>query len=604
MLIPHKYGLHFPQQIDEMALELYCFRTNASKRGRYFHLRNFYKIVDPDMEWNPWLEDMMQTFCDDDYATKIGDTVFRSVSLVGCAGSGKTFAAGRFAWVWWLAQPDASIVILTSTTKDMISRRVWPVIQDCYHTARRTIARKHNISEEDINCGRLLDSEKILCASKGDRKHSISALAVKDGQTSKAEANLRGQHAPRILVVIDEANQTPEAIFGTIPNLRKACQDFMLIVVGNPESRLDAHGKCCAPVNGFGSRTHNQIKWKTRGVPEWQIEPGICLQFRGELSPNVKAGRTVHKHIYSWEDYQATLRHDTVRDLRFFAHNAGDWAPEGFLATVFNETMAERCNLSGSMIFHSKATPISFLDPGFGGDKCVQKIAKLGDIDATGKLGLLVIKSIDLVLDPSSKDDFEHQIARQAIVHCKEHNVSPEHFGIFSTGTGRGAASVLYSDWSDAILKVEEGGLPSELPASSTDSRASCDIYDRKVTELWFSAREFALGGQIAGLDNETIVQLCAREYDLTGKPAKYRVETKDKLKPKLGRSCDDADCLVGLIELARVRFGAVAGGAYSERLEAQSQEPDSHSRLLDNLVETTDYSDENERQWLLADSA
>ncbi|MBA3357414.1 MAG: hypothetical protein H0U18_16040 [Pyrinomonadaceae bacterium] len=552
-----KYGYAFNGEMMPLHIELMTFKL-GSVEGKFYHMKKVLAITMPDLQWNDWLERQISTFCDDSYAYKSGDTIFRNISLVGCASAGKTFSAGIYAYHWWLADPSKSIAILTSTTKEMIGRRVWPVIQGCHHNFKRNASKHFKVQEDKMPCGNLVDSKKILSATKGDEKHAISAIAVRDGETSKAEANIRGQHAERILVMIDEANKTPEAILGTIPNLRKGCKDFTLIVIGNPESRLDPHGKCCEPVQGFSSRKPGSISWRTKGVPEWQIEPGICLQFRGDESPNVKAGKTEHPKIYSFEDYKATLRDGVRNTLRYWVMDAGEWPPDGFCNTIFNETMVETCKLRERRTFRSSATAISSLDPAFGGDGCVQKIAMLGDLD-DGRQAMHVTASYEIPLDPSSPDDYEHQIARSVVANCARHGVSPENFVMDATAIGRGVASVLFTDWSNRILKTEFGGSASELPASNDDRRQARDVYDRKVTELWFSTREFALAGQLGGLDTQTIMEFCGREYEMVGK--KYKLEAKEECKVRLHRSPDNADAVTLLVELARVRHGAVGGG-------------------------------------------
>lgn len=553
-----QYNLKLSEKLDGFQLEKHCFLNGGTNQTKFYHLQMMMGYTLPDLVWNEWLERQLSTFCDESYAKKDGRMIFRNVSMVGCASAGKTFSAGLYAYHWFMADPFDSIVILTSTTKEMIGSRIWPIIQYCYGNTKLNLAKVYNTTPERIDNGNLVDSKKMLQAVKGNEKNTIKAIAVRDGETSKAEANIRGQHAKRILVVVDEANKTPEAIFGTIPNLRTGCEDFTIITIGNPESRLDPHGKCCEPTHGFSSRPPGCVSWKTKGVVDWQIEPGICLQFRGDDSPNVKAGKTLHPHLYTYEDYQASFREGVRKTLRYWVMAAGEWAPDGFCNTVFNETMLEGAGLRKPLIFRSKSTPISFLDPAFGGDSCVQKVALLGDLE-DGRTGINITASYEIELDQNTKEDYEHQIARQVKANCLRHGVEPYNFGLDSTAIGRGVASILYTDWSTQILKLEFGGRPSDLPASADDRRPACEVYDRKVTELWFSAREFALGKQLGNLDDKTIIQACGREYDMVGK--KYRLETKEDCKVRMKRSPDDMDALCGLVAIARTRHGALGGG-------------------------------------------
>ncbi|MBM2845748.1 MAG: hypothetical protein HW407_1060 [Bacteroidetes bacterium] len=258
-----KYGLEAETAYNLWEVEKWCFLTGKCE-SRFYHLREMIRMTMPGLEWNEWLERQMGAYCEDSYAHKIGSTVFRSVNLVGCASSGKTFSAGVFAFHWWLAAPWESIVILTSTTREMVGSRIWPIIRKCHNSARENLGVVFGVKGL-IEIGNMVDSKKMLQVEKGNEKNTIKAIAVRDGETNKAEANIRGQHARRILIVVDEAGDTPEAIFGTIPNLRTGCEDFTIITIGNPDSRLNPHGKCCEPAHGFGSRKAGVTTWKTKG---------------------------------------------------------------------------------------------------------------------------------------------------------------------------------------------------------------------------------------------------------------------------------------------------------------------------------------------------
>lgn len=553
-----KYGLQFPDNLLDFQIELHCFKvahpSSAGGLGKYRHFKNVCKIFWPDLIWHDWLTEQIRSLCG---AYHGGPKPFMTVAWTGCATSGKTFALGLFMFVWWLADPPNSIGILTSTTKDMIRRRVWPVIQQLYHSARQNMAERLKVDVSKIHCGNLVDSRTALQASKGDDKHSIFAIAVRDGETSKAVANIQGQHAPRIMIVIDEATNTPEAIFETIPNLRKGCQELLVALAGNAASRMDGHGRACEPELGFHSITKSDTNWKTKGVPEWQLDPGVCLHFAGSQSPNVKAGRTIYPFIYGWEDYQNALKLRGAENLLFWSFDEGFWPPDGFCNTIFTETMVDKYDLKGKHVFLSKAMPIAGLDPGFGGDEGILTIGLLGDLE-NGQPAVQLTAMIPIRLKATSADEYETQIAVQVRAECEKRGVKDDCFGMDATAIGRGAFAVLKENWGAGIVRVEFGGAPTERPASGDDPRPSREVYDRYVTELWYSAREFAVGGQLKGLDRETIVEFCSRQYSL--KNRKYSLETKDDFKDRFKKSPNRADAVVVLLEVARQK-GAVARG-------------------------------------------
>ena len=246
-LIDHKYGIRSPVKIPDLELELYAFRNrlqpNEGGLGTFDHFRNATKMLWPKMSWNPWLEAQVEGLCEHDY-----------VGWAGCGASGKTFGATLFATVWWLANPSKTTVVLTSTTAKMIRKRMWANLQDLVRKSRGFP-------------GNMVDSKMSLQAIKGDDRHSISAIAVAEGNTSKAVANIQGIHAERVMVIIDEATDTPEAAFEACTNLSKGCREFKMLVIGNPASKYDPHGRFCTPAKGWRSVTIEDQHWLTeRGV--------------------------------------------------------------------------------------------------------------------------------------------------------------------------------------------------------------------------------------------------------------------------------------------------------------------------------------------------
>lgn len=545
------YGKIFPANFCKVDIEGYAFKNRIPSEkgglGTFRHFKNFSKLLYPDLEWHDWADLQIQSLCENNF-----------VAWTGCATAAKTFGAAHFAMCWWAVDPGNTTVVLTSTTGSMVRKRIWPVIQHLFHNCKR-------IPESPLFCkgipGILVDSKTTLHAMKVDAlgkvfkddKHGIFAKYVRQGATGKAVADIQGIHSPRMMIVVDEATDTPEAILEAITNLRKGCNEFILLVIGNPVSHLDPHGMCCTPKAGWNSINIDSDDWETKGVPQWDIDPGVCLKFDGTKSPNVKAGFKKYHYLFSIEDGERAARAgtDTVGYWKFAR---GFWPPEGICRTIFSENMVERNGGTGKHVFLSRKTVLASLDPGFGGDECVLRFGVLGDIEG-GHLGLTITEKIPISFKADSDKEIEYQIASRVMDECKRRGCLPENFGMDSTGTGRGAAAVLATEWSSSIIKVEFGGSPSDKPAALDDPRPSTEVYDRRVTELWYSCREMLSAGQLKGLTTEDVQEFCSREYSIPGK--KYVLDTKDECRKKIGRSPDNADSVAVMVEVAR-RLGAV----------------------------------------------
>lgn len=523
MAVTNKYGLSFSVPIGEIELELSCFRANHTPDkgglGRYGHFRQAASLMWPKMVWHPWLERQIQSLCDNKY-----------VGWAGCAASGKTYGATLFGMIWWLGAPSSSAVILTSTTAKMIRKRQWSALQDLR-----------------LKCpafpGHVVDSKTMLQVRQGDDKHGIFALPVMEGSMSKAAANIQGIHAQRILVIIDEATDTPEAIFEAVTNLEKGCSEFQMLVIGNPNSYFDQHGRFCEPKEG----------WKSVGVEddEWETRRGVCLRFDGQKTPNMAAGKgkPIYPFLISKGDVDQAREYEGTTSPTYWKYTRGFWSPEGVSKNVISETMCVKFNTQQKIVFTSRVTTIAGLDPAFGGDRCILRFANLGD-NQDGKSVVQFTDIVPILLDASSPEPIAYQISRRVIDECKSRGVEPENLAIDSTGNGAGVADVIAVQWAPHFHRVSFASVASDMAASPNDPRPARDAYENKVTELWYSFREWMKADQIRGLDSPTIRELCSRFY--IDEKRKLVVEPKKEMKVRTGESPDLADAACLVIEIAR----------------------------------------------------
>lgn len=531
------YGYHFDHPISQLEAELYAFREGIGPEegglGRYEHFCNAVAIIWPDMIWHPWLERQIESLCDHSW-----------ISWTGCAASGKTYASSLYALVWWLADPSHSSVILSSTTAKMIRKRSWSNIQQLWRTSSSKFV------------GNMVDSKTTLQSVKGDDKNAIFGIAVLDGATSKAVANIQGIHSERILCIVDEATDTPPAAFEAASNLSKGCREFQFLAIGNPHSLLDEHGRFSEPELGWDSVNIDTHEWKTKR--------GMCVRFDGMRSPNVIAGETKWEFLITKEQLDAATKYEGESSPRFYKYTRGFWPSEGVVKTVLSATMCHKYTVSGEHTFDKKSEIIAGLDPAFGGDRCILRFAKYGDL-ASGLMGLEFGEVIDIQLDSAAEEPIHYQIANQVKAACEDRGVGPERLAIDATGEGGGLCDILSKEWSNKINRVEFGGRASDLPVSDEDGRPSHEAYNNKVTELWFSVREWVIRDQIKGMDHETQVEFCSRLFD--DKRRKIVVERKAEMKVRTGQSPDLADAAALVVQMARMLgAGYLQSGAETDK--------------------------------------
>lgn len=517
------YGVKFDHPVSQLELELWCFREGRTPEqgglGRYQHCVNAINIIWPKTIWNPWLERQIESLCENDW-----------VSWTGCAASGKTFGSALFAMVWWLADPTNTTVILTSTTAKMIRKRSWANIQHLFRTTEGTFP------------GSLVDSKSTLQSQKGDDTSAIFAVAVLDGSTSKAVANIQGIHNSRVMAIVDEATDCPPAVFEVASNLSKGCREFKFLAIGNPQSKLDEHGRFSEPVDG----------WDTVGIDtlEWKTERGVCIRFDGMDSPNVRAGKTKWEFLITADQLRQAIEFEGESSPKFWKYSRGFWSPEGVVKTVLSETICHKYSvMAGSHVYHKNYEMIAGLDPAFGGDRCILKFAKYGDLE-NSVMALEFTETVTIKINASSSEPIHFQIARQVRDHCMARDVKPENLAIDATGEGGGLCDIIANEWSAMIQRIEFGGKPSDRPVSLQDQRPASEAYANRVTELWFSVREWVIRDAVRGLDKDTVVELCSRMFD--DEKRKIVVEKKTDMKLRTGKSPDLGDAVALVVEMAR----------------------------------------------------
>jgi hypothetical protein len=207
-------------------------------------------------------------------------------------------------------------------------------------------------------------------------------------------------------------------------------------------------------------------------------------------------------------------------------------------------------------------TPIAALDPAFeGGDQCALAFGEYGYAnDNPHALNFDEVVTVKVAVSENS-DPLDYLIAREVMRQCKARGITPDNFIMDVTGAGRGVAAILAREWGTQIHRCNFGGACTDRRLKKSEQETAIELFDRFVSELWWSGRAWMEEGLVGGLteaSNTLREQLSARQYE-TVKDKKISIEPKTEMKSRLGYSPDEADAFVLLIELLR-RKGAIAG--------------------------------------------
>lgn len=504
--------------------------------GRFQHCKQLTEIFMPKaFEWHDWSDKVVETACVNPY-----------VAITGCGTSGKSTSIALDNHWWWACAPLESAIIIVSTTLDSAKKRIWKEQSRLYNVFSRN-AGGYKYATMGSSPRPYISPYKPE-STKRDEAHGIYVSALqKKSDTEEEMEYIKGFHPRRIRVVADELDSLREhgkALWDVfIDNLSSGTMEASFVGLGNDPSLFNQLGELMQRQYG---------KPLTVADKEWTSIHGVsCLRLDAWDSPNLKDNDKWTGLIGQKDIDRISAKGENSPAV--WVQLKGLHPPEGTESTVLSEPMVVRFHCRDGVKWARTVTKCAALDPAYGGDNCTIRQFDFGD-DIDGVLRVFWYPPVYLQIDASKIDvPEEYQVADQTMSFCKARDIQPENFIGDSTGTTGGALAVLRREWSPRVNECSFAGLPSNLPVSDENPKPSSEEYDRKVTELHFSVREFVQADMMRGLDNKTIAQFCSRHFEIRNR--KYRLETKGEMKDRGLPSPDEADCTaVGVDFLRRIK--------------------------------------------------
>ena len=542
------YGKMWPYT-TRLNIELQAYRNNLNGNGAK-HMYNAAMLLWPTQKdtWHYWSQKRFEAHV----------AGYNTITLAGGASCAKSYDAARIAILFWLANPTERTVLVASTSLGDLESRIWGYVKRFY------------LMENSIKLpGRLYSAQqpKILL-KKEDSVHGMFALPLQKGTSQRTASTLIGRHPKEgFLAIIDEGTDVTPGFIDAIPNWQQGVQTFQLIVIGNSASKFDPHGLLSKPLKGWHTIDPDYDT-------EWETKNGVCLYFDCYQSPAILETDPIKKEKLgkflftekSIEESKIKYGENTPSFWRFVR---GFWPQDDLAKTILTPIMCDKFCVTESAEWEGIKPLIRLagLDPAFhsDGDDCVFRWATLGlttsnkmVLDFGGKQNVHYIR-----IDDSSKEPAEYQILKETKALCSKYNISPFNLAVDVWGSGSGLGAILNKEWSKEIYQVCSSGHASNLLVSTQSDEKAFNVYDRRVTELWFSLRQLVQTNQIKGLDPISIEQFCTRTYEF--KSGKYKIEPKNEYKVRLGKvdshykSPDEADAVCFIVDIARERFNFIS---------------------------------------------
>lgn len=553
------YGFDVPVNTPMLALELKCYRENVTREqgglGAEQHFKNAWKIMWPEYQWNDWVEMMVHAWCN-----------YRYISIIGHQRAGKTYNSAHIAYLDYCANPFETLSNFITVTFEGLRIRMWSDLMKAVETGRAKQAFTIRNTSNELR----VFPEQV--GRESGEKYQIRGMAV--DKNKDAPGKIKGAHAPRVRLFIDEAENVSDIIYEAMDNPMSA-PDSKAMMLFNPLMWNSPAGRLTIPKAGLSSISANDLFWETKR--------GICLHFDGLQSPNLTQNKVVFPGILTRENVDEARINLTENSVAWWSRIRGFPPPDGMVSQIFPSQIIEKAK--PEIVFDYATEPCFTLDPAFGGDNCVAIFGRKGRL-RDGRMAITAIGSEVITFSVGENAALiDHQITSRVLALCKVQGVKPSNFIMDRSGPGRGIYAALYKEWSPEIHGVDYGGSATDRPVRSDEKELASEIYEKFVTELWHRAKESIADGILGGLskvDERVVDELSSRLYE-TKEVTRGTVivaETKTEMKKRLGRSPDFADAYVQFAELliregygpGRLKAGQRTGSKWSRQLKRAVQ--------------------------------
>jgi hypothetical protein len=605
-----RYGIQFPENMDDLGIELYCYAISRGEYGKEYCNKHNINISDfkllsthehfinaVKLQWPTEVSIYNRGYTNTQLLRTLEELCNNTdICLAGAASMGKSFPVGLWVYLDWCSAPHCTSSWVATTTLGASEDRIWGIISKLWKSARVQFGKLIDYRHMIVWGGASNDEDK-------DYRNAIKALAFQSGnEGQKAIDTTRGRKNDRIRLALDEL---PEMELGAITakvNL-SANNDVTFIGIGNPSAGDNPHTRWAMPngCSNFDSVSPDMDKWETG--------TGVCLFYNGMRSPNFSAPPdepSPFPFLMDRKKQEIMLKqcYGDENAIDYVRNAIGWWPKSGFAQTILTADLIRNAETNEEPLWDSEGfTKVAGFDTAFtvGGDRCVLTIAKLGYVRGTRNRVMYLESQKVIQLSANAAAEFEIQLATEVVALCRAAGVQPSKFGMDVSGDGGRVGQAIIREWlrfessGAAIALISSMGKPTERIAAEVDKRPCKDVYDRLVSEYYYSCYHAFKSRVIYGVDpaSDLARELCLRRYTIKSK--KISIETKDELKGRTGYSPDLSDSLIYALEMAR-RNGLVFIGndkvVPTNRFWARDEKP------VESFSDDDAYSSDDNGDW------
>ena len=562
-----KYGMKFPENMDELGIELFCYAISRGEYGREYCVKhninlNDFKLLSPSehflnavkLQWPTEVSIYNRGYTNTQLIRTLDELCSNTdICLAGAASMGKSFPVALWVYLDWCSAPHCTSSWVATTTLGASEDRIWGIISKLWKCARVQFGKLIDYRHMIVWGGASNDEDK-------DYRNAIKSLAFQSGnEGQKAIDTTRGRKNDRVRLALDEL---PEMELGAITarvNL-SANNDVTFIGIGNPSAGDNPHTRWAMP------KGHSNFDSVNPDLMKWETETGVCLFYNGMKSPNFDAPPnepSPFPFLMDRKKQEIMLKqcYGDENAIDYVRNAIGWWPKTGFAQTILTADLIRNADTNEEPLWDSEGfTKVAGFDTAFtvGGDRCVLTIAKLGFVRGTRNRVMWLESQKVIQLSANAAAEFEIQLSTEVVALCRAAGVQPSKFGMDVSGDGGRVGQAIIREWlrfdssGAAIALISSMGKPTDRIAAEVDKRPCKDVYDRLVSEYYYSCYHAFKSRVLFGVDpaSDLARELCLRRYTIKSK--KISIETKDELKGRTGYSPDLSDSLIYALEMAR----------------------------------------------------
>lgn len=406
----------------------------------------------------------------------------KRVAVRSCHKVGKTNSAAVLGLWWYATQGAGSRVILTAPSYRQVDEVLYREVRLLFQRAKKRGIDIGGTLHETPNRGlRHEDGRQLL------------------GFTASDAESFSGVSAPRILYIVDEASGVDELIYEAIEG--NAASGAHVLLISNPTKTSGTF---------YRAFTDRRSTWHTEHLSAFD-------------SPNVKAGREVVRGLVMPDWVKARAQEWGVDSPWYQVRVLGDFPSTSDTNVISLHEVEQARGRWRGFVYGTEETPAR-LELGvdvarFGSDETVIQ-PRRGRRTGTAT----VMRSMDVV----DVAGHVNRIAGELRLYQRERVVVK----VDTVGLGGGVA--------DVLRRIPDLDIVDVNVARASDDE---ERYHLLRDQLWFGVRDWLREGGELPEDEKLLSELTAPQYSFDAR-GRYLVESKDKMKARVGRSPDRADAL------------------------------------------------------------